>query len=92
MKLRSSRLGTKVKGADEDLKVNKLVSKDCLAEYQSLNYQQSKKIKTLKSELQYIKYRLSEELYKFSSTIEDLKTERTHLIEEYDDKLKSNPL
>ena len=66
-----------------------LVSNDCLSEYQSLNYKQAKKIKTLKSELQYIKYRLSEELYKFSARIEELKKEREDLELDFTDKTKS---
>ena|SRR3990167_995245 len=66
-----------------------LVSNDCLAEYQALNFKQAKKIKTLKSELQYIKYSLSEELYKFSAQIEDLKKQRSDNIQEYEEKFTS---
>ena len=68
-----------------------LVSKDCLAEYQTLNYKQAKKIKTLKSELQYLKYRLSEELYKFSATVEELKKDREDIETDFKDKLHGTP-
>lgn len=66
-----------------------LVSNDCLAEYQALNFKQAKKIKALKSELQYIKYSLSEELYKFSAQIEELKKQRAETAQEYNDKFRS---
>ena len=47
--------------------MEKIVSSDCLSEHQNLNYRQANKIKNLKTEVQYIKYRLSEELYRFAS-------------------------
>jgi len=67
----------------------KLVAEDCLAEYQSLNYKQAKKIKSLKTEVQYIKFRLSEELYKFASELEELKDKRSELEEEFESKIES---
>lgn len=61
------------------IKMEKIVSNDCLTEYQNLNYKQAKRIKNLKTEVQYIKYRLSEELYRFASQLELLKKERAEM-------------
>lgn len=69
------------------LRAEKLVSEDCLTEYQGLNYKQARKIKKQKTELQYIKYRLSEELYRFASELELLKKDRAQLEENYSDKI-----
>lgn len=69
-------------------KVEKMVSDDCLSEYQNLNYRQSKKITTLKNEVQYIKYRLSEELYQFASQLELLKKERSDMEGLYKEKIQ----
>lgn len=66
-----------------------LVSKDCVSEFQNLSAKQAKKIKALKVELQYIKYTLSEELYKISAQVEDLKKNRAEIEEEYNDKIDS---
>lgn len=65
------------------------MSRECVAEFQTLSYKQAKKIKSLKVELQYIKYTLSEELYKFSAQIEDLKKHKHELEDEYKEKLDS---
>lgn len=70
----------------KELKVEKLVSNDCLMEYQNLNYRQSKRITSLKNEVQYIKYRLSEELYQFASQLELLKKERLDMESLYREK------
>ena len=69
--------------------IEQMVSKDCLAEYQNMNYRQSKRIKTLKTEVQYIKYKLSEELYKFASQLELLKKERSEMEKMYSNKIES---
>jgi hypothetical protein len=61
------------------IKMEKIVSNDCLSEYQNLNYKQARRIKNLKTEVQYIKYRLSEELYRFASQLELLKKERAEM-------------
>ena len=67
-----------------------LVSRECVTEFQTLSYRQAKKIKSLKVELQYIKYTLSEELYKFSAQIEDFKKHKLELEDEYKEKVESN--
>jgi len=58
---------TQLMNLSKKIKMEKIVSNDCLTEYQNLNYKQAKKMKNLKTEVQYIKYRLSEELYRFAS-------------------------
>jgi hypothetical protein len=63
--------------------MEKIVSSDCLTEYQNLNYRQAKKITDLKSKLQFVKHRLSEELYRFANQLELLKKDRTDLEEQY---------
>ena len=65
------------------------MSRECVSEFQTLSYKQAKKIKALKVELQYIKYTLSEELYKFSVQIEELKKHKAELENEYKDKIES---
>lgn len=72
------------------IKMEKIVSNDCLSEYQNLNYKQAKKIKNLKTEVQYIKYRLSEELYRFASQLELLKKDRGKMEQEFNHKIESN--
>lgn len=67
-----------------------LVSRDCVSEFQTLSSKQAKKIKALKVELQYIKYTLSEELYKISAQVEDLKRHRQEIEQEYEDKIDSS--
>lgn len=84
----TQKVSQKLSDRNKEAHMQSVVSKDCLSEYQSLNYKQAKKIKALKSELQYVKYRLSEELYKFSVKIEDLKKERHEIEDEYSDKLR----
>lgn len=69
-------------------KIEKMVSNDCLSEYQNLNYKQSQKIKSLKNEVQYIKYRLSEELYQFASQLELLKKQRSDMEMHYKEKIQ----
>ena len=69
-------------------KIEKMVSNACLLEYQNLNYRQSNKIKEMKSDVQYIKYKLSEELYKFASQLELLKRERMEMEKAYKDKIE----
>jgi hypothetical protein len=69
--------------------MEKIVSNDCLSEYQNLNYKQAKKIKNLKTEVQYIKYRLSEELYRFASQLELLKKDRSKMEKEFHEKINS---
>ena len=59
--LRSQR--QKILEKNKALKRDIQLNDDGLSEYQSLNYLQAKKIKSLKTELQYIKYRLSEVIY-----------------------------
>lgn len=71
------------------IKMEKIVSNDCLSEYQNLNYRQAKKIKNLKTEVQYIKYRLSEELYRFASQLELLKKERALMEKDFQGKIES---
>lgn len=65
------------------------MSRECLTEFQTLSYKQAKKIKALKIELQYIKYTLSEELYKFSVQIEELKKHKVELEKEFTEKIES---
>lgn len=72
-------------------KIEKMVSNDCLSEYQNLNYKQSQRIKSLKNEVQYIKYRLSEELYQFASQLELLKKQRNDMEIQYKEKIQCNP-
>lgn len=81
----------KIRVIDDNLETHMeaLVSRECVAEFQTLSYRQAKKIKSLKVELQYIKYTLSEELYKFSAQIEDLKKHKQELEEEHHEKMES---
>jgi len=83
------KLSQKLSDKHREVHLQALVSKDCLAEYQTLNYKQAKKIKTLKAELQYLKYNLSEELYKFSAEVEGLKRERENTEADYEEKINS---
>lgn len=71
-------------------KMEQIVSGDILSEYQNLNYVQSKKIKTLKTQVQYLKFRLSDELYKFANQLEMLKKERIELETDSKENLDSN--
>jgi hypothetical protein len=77
--------------ADQNRKVKmeKMVSSDCLTEYQNLNYRQAKKITSLKVKLQYVKHRLSEELYRFANQLELLKKERSDLGVDYQGRIDS---
>lgn len=72
--LRSQR--QKILEKNKSLKRDIQLNDDGLSEYQALNYQQAKQIKSLKMEVQYIKYRLSEELFKFTQEMEDLRRNR----------------
>ena len=51
-----------------------------------MNYKQAQRIKELKGELQYIKFKLSEELYKNSLKIERMKKEKIEMEQEYTSK------
>ena len=74
---------------NKNVKMEKIVSSDCLTEYQNLNYRQAKQITDLKSKLQFVKHRLSEELYRFANQLELLKKERADLEAQYKDKIES---
>lgn len=84
--LRSQR--QKILEKNKNLKRDIQLNDDGLSEYQTLNYQQAKKIKSLKMEVQYIKYRLSEELYRFTQQMEDLKRERVEMTGDLEQKIK----
>ena len=71
------------------VRMEKIVSSDCLTEYQNLNYRQAKKITDLKSKLQFVKHRLSEELYRFANQLELLKKDRADLEASYQQKIDS---
>lgn len=68
-------------------KVGAIVDKDTIDEYQHLNFKQSKKIKSLQTEVQYIKYRLSDELYKFANQVEIMKQEKDQILETHRNKI-----
>lgn len=77
-----------LKDENFELKVGQIVDQDTIGEYQHLNFRQSKKIKSLQTELQYVKYRLSEKLYEFSNQVEMLKKSQDEMVDNHRKKIE----